>query len=182
MSGESSGRPPILFFNAQDIGESLEEVAIDVIKTESQNITSRWLHSAREADLFIWLDERENIIKQQMSFCGQVVEWNILEGVKTGVVLEDESHSGGVEGSEVVRFDEDPQQASVKQAIEVLRHVLALTEEDRRTLLANFNKGPVADHLPPEEFLRLYGPKGRQDLSLSGWWGRLVSRVKKWLK
>ena len=178
MSGESEGRPTILFFNAQDIGESLEEVAVDVIKKESQNVTSRWLHSAKEADLFIWLDERENIIKQQISFCGQVVEWNILEGVKTGVVLEDENHSGGVEGSEIVRFDEDPQLASVKQAVEVLRHVLALTEEDRKLLLANFNKGPVTDHLPPEEFLRLYGPKG-QHPSTGSWWSRVMAWFKK---
>ncbi|MCC7405645.1 MAG: hypothetical protein IT288_14695 [Bdellovibrionales bacterium] len=171
MVGESQGHSPIFYFNARDIGESLEEVAVDIIKTESQNITSRWLHSAKEADLFIWKDEKENIIKQQMSFCGQIVEWNILEGIKTGVVLEDENEPSGVEGSEVVRFDEDPQVASVKQAIEVLRHVLALTETDREILLTNFNKAPVAHHLAPEEFLRRYGPNSPK--SPQSWWARL---------
>ena len=172
MSGTSDGQQTPLFFNPEDIGHSLEEVSVDVIQTESQKVTSRWLHSAKEADLFIWFDEKQNIIKQQMSFCGQVVEWNILEGVKTGVILEEEEQPG-VDASEMIRFDESPQNTSIGQAIEVLRHVLALTEEDRQLLLENFKKAPVADHLPPEEFLRLYGPS-KDNKTSSPWWVKVL--------
>lgn len=171
MSWTSDDNQTPLFFDPEEIGRSLEEVSVDIIKTETQKITSRWLHSAKEADLFIWFDERQNIIKQQMSFCGQVVEWNILEGTKTGVILEDEGRPG-VDASEMIRFDDGPQKTSVSQAIEVLRHVLALTELERQRLLENFNKAPVADHIPPEEFLRLYGPKPGKD-SPRPWWVRV---------
>ena len=47
-----------------------------------QNVGSHWYHSDQDADIYIWLDEVGNVIKQQVNFVGQVVEWNIVEVLK----------------------------------------------------------------------------------------------------
>lgn len=147
------------FFSAQDLGKSFREVAVDVIRTENQEILNRWYHSNRDADLFVWLDAKQNIIKQQLSFFGQVIEWNIIEGLKTGCLLEEEDQEDGgkVKGSEVVKFDLEPQTASLKQALELLRAMTVLADQDRQVLIDNFSDRKSMKSLPPEEFIRRFG-------------------------
>jgi hypothetical protein len=95
------------FFNAEEIGHSLKEVSPLLLKTTHPEITSRWFHSSQDADLFIWFDRNQGVIKQQISFFGQVVEWNIVEGLKTGLVIEEEIR-GHARASEMVCFDARP--------------------------------------------------------------------------
>src|SRR3954462_116810 len=102
-------------FDPMDLGRSLREVATDVIKAPRRDVISRWFHSAKDADLFIWMDLKRNVIKQQLSFYGQVVEWNVIEGVKTGHVVVEE-HQGRDQGSEFLNFDETPQMRAIDQA------------------------------------------------------------------
>jgi hypothetical protein len=134
-----------IYFEAAQAGKSLKEVGVDYIQVESQNITSRWFHSAHDVDLFIWLDEKKNVIKQQISFCGQIVEWNILDGLKTGVVVEEEVEfdSDKVDSSEIIRFDLSPQRESIRLAIEVINHIESLEDIFRKDLLSNFNNRTV---------------------------------------
>lgn len=170
------------FFNPQEIGRSLKEVAVDIIQTESQNVVSRWFHSGQEADLFIWIDEKQNVIKQQVSFYGQIVEWNILEGVRTGFLLEEETKEKGVKGSEIIQYDDAPQLRSLNQAIEVLRHVEALSDQDRNSLLDNFIQGKHVGLMDPLLFLEKYGrPVRRKSLPFlkkMGLWLKKVFSLK----
>lgn len=145
-----------LFFNAQEIGQSLHEVAADILQVEGRDILSRWYHSPKDADIFIWLDEKQNIIKQQVSFCGQVVEWNVVEGLKTGYVLEDETQGKGHEGGEVIHFDDQIQEASLEQAVALVEHALALPQEDRELLVKNYRNPKPLEALSSEEFLRRF--------------------------
>lgn len=140
------------FFEPAQAGRSLKEVGIDYLKVESKNITSRWFHSAHDVDLFLWLDEHSQVIKQQVSFCGQIVEWNILDGLKTGVVIEEEivgdvGDLNKVDQSEMIRFDDRPQKQAIRLAIEVIQNIEPLEELVRRHLLSNFG---IRDTLKPE--------------------------------
>ena len=75
------------YFNAKEIAHSFKKMTVDIIKTTNQEVTSIWFHSECDAELYMFKDKNSNIIKQQLIFCGQIVEWNIVEGVKTGALL-----------------------------------------------------------------------------------------------
>ncbi len=152
---------PAFLFNPADIAKGLKEVAVDIIQTEHQEVVSRWFHSNRDADLFIWLDESGRIIKQQFSFNGQVVEWNVVEGVRTGYVYEDErGKKPGDMSSEIIRFDSAPQKASIAQAIDILNEMKQLPLNERQTLIAHFTAHATHQGVSYGEFYqRLARPK-----------------------
>lgn len=130
------------FFNPERIGESLKEVSSDIMQVESRSVVGRWFHSSGDVDLFLWTDEAKTIVKQQISFYGQVVEWNAIEGTKTGVVIEEENpDEPTVKASEIIRFDEQPQTQPVGLAVDVIQHVKALTKTEQEQIIRNFSRG-----------------------------------------
>ncbi len=167
------------FFDAAVLGQSLKEVATDLIKAGEAEIVHRWFHSAKDADFFIWLDQQNNVIKQQLTFYGQVVEWNIVEGVKTGLIVEDEGRQA-VKSSDIIRFDTHAQRAPIEQALNLLNHITALNDIERHLLTKNFAHGPTSKNLDPEEFIRRYGgllkPKTVKKRRLFDWIRRLFRR------
>lgn len=144
------------YFHPKKIGRSLIEVSTSSFQEESPHLKSRWFHSAWETDLFIWKDLNDQIVKQQVAFYGQVVEWNIIEGLKTGLVSEGRRRGG----SEIIQFDKTPQAYSVKMALEVIRHVKDLNDIEKQQLINNFANPPPGIDLDPEEFMRRYGRSG----------------------
>ncbi|MBK9294148.1 MAG: hypothetical protein IPM57_06835 [Oligoflexia bacterium] len=143
------------FYNCKTLGKTLKEVAVDLIQTSSEKIVSKWYHSQLNVDLFTWVDRGENVIKQQLSFNGQVIEWNCLEGIKTGVVIEADIE-GSKETSESIQFDTAPHESAVKLAIEILVYF----ETDKKLydqLLSNFKNPQNIKTLSPEEFVKRFG-------------------------
>ncbi len=122
-----------LMFNAESMGQSLREVAVDVVPVENIHYLSRWFHSPNDIDLFIWTDEKRSIIRHQVSFYGQVVEWNVLDGVKTGFIIEQEVPDS--ESSETIQFDVHPQSSAVNQAMQLLENVTELAGLERNQLI-----------------------------------------------
>lgn len=132
------------YFDPARAGKSLKEVGVDYLQIESRNITSRWFHSNEDVDLFIWLDEFQQIIKQQVSFCGQIVEWNMLDGLKTGVIIEEEfGDSKKVESSEIIQFDKQLQNDAIQLAIQVVQGIDKIEENVRLLILTNFGASAV---------------------------------------
>lgn len=162
-------RDPIAFprfFDPADLGRSLQEVATDVIATTHHDVISRWFHSAKDADLFLWFErESGELIKQQLSFYGQVVEWNCVEGLRTGLLIETET--GRVKRSEIVRFDRQAQMGPVRQAVQLLAHVVALEAKERDAIIARFHE--------PATYRRPGVPNPERPALASGFWARLRS-------
>ncbi len=127
------------YFEPKKVGEDLTEVALELLNVENQQVESRWYHSQFETDLFIWSDKAGKIIKQQITFFGQVVEWNFYEGLRTGVILEDEVASIGVKPSEVIHFDQLPSKSTVKMAVEIVEHIKNIKPDLRSVVILNFN-------------------------------------------
>jgi hypothetical protein len=181
----SEDETPILF-NAEQIGKSLREVAVDVIETEGSTILSRWFHSKHDVELFLWTDGEQNVIKHQVTFYGQVVEWNVFEGVKTGVIVEQENMFGnssdGDESSdesvsETIQFDKVAEDAAVSRAIVLLSHVSELPEIERKRICDNLKFRVKGEASSNDEFIRRYGEVyGRDQNRRPSFW----KRVKRW--
>ncbi|MDZ4678360.1 MAG: hypothetical protein SGI74_12725 [Oligoflexia bacterium] len=185
------------FFNGRGIGRNLKEVSADLVKNENKDIMSRWFHSEPGTDLFTWTDQQHNIIKQQISFNGQVVEWNCLDGIKTGVVIESDLQISGDQGleeqnnenqiakenakSETIQFDENPQKRSVGLALEILRYM----EGDSQLLgqiIGNFENPQNIKTMKPEDFISRFGnalKKQRKKESFWSFWKRYMQDLLK---
>jgi hypothetical protein len=150
------------FFNSKTVGRTLKEVAVDVIKTSSVDVLSYWYHSNHDADLYTWVDQRQNVIKQQLSFHGQVVEWNCLEGVKTGFIIEAEldgeqkNQEADNLASETIQFDSKPHQPSVVIAVEILQNI-NIEAGVLLQLIKNFAEPKDMNDMSPQEFLDRFG-------------------------
>lgn len=169
------------FFDAKEIGRSFAEVAFDVIETEMQNVVSHWYHSDQDADIYIWLDEVGNVIKQQVNFVGQVVEWNIVEGIKTGVTLEDENNSEPNLAKAFVRFDIRPISEVVRQAKELLEFAHSVDQVLRQTLLDNFTSGVSMATMGSDELLQKFGAhlKKKEHESILQ---KVITKLSSWFK
>lgn len=157
--GNEKRAEPIIppFFNAQRIGGSLREVDVSLIQSENENVVSRWFHGPHDADLFIWMDARNNVIKHQTSFCGQIVEWNVLDGIRTGFVIEQETASASMGASETIRFDTRPMESAIVQALDLIRHVDSLDDVTRRELVEQLTRRPSFSTMNADEILKRYG-------------------------
>jgi hypothetical protein len=168
-------RLAVRLFDARELGESLREVATDIIRAEEQNVESRWFHSKKDVDLFIWKDQSHNIIKQQVTFYGQLVEWNVIEGLRTGLIVEDET-SQGISASPLIRYDSAPQPHSIEQGVDIIGYIQLMADEDKLQLIENFIRNPHFAMMKPENILQRYGLHLRKskDQSL---WRRLLNRL-----
>lgn len=177
------------FFNPEELGQSLKEVATDIIKAAGHDIVSRWFHSSQDADLYIWMDLERNILKQQLSYYGQVVEWNVVEGVRTGHLVVEENDAGDrAAGLEFLNFDSKPQIASVEQAVRLLDCITALKDEERKELRENFRRLKSSQIMPPAEMIRRFGVILGGDLGRPGaaggipLWTRIFKKISDWFK
>ena len=152
-----------IFFNSKTIGKSLKEVAVDLIQTNHEDIVSRWYHSDHETDLFTWVDKGHNVIKQQLCFNGQVVEWNCLEGLRTGVIIEADLEAlklgqddEKVQKSESIQFDVNPHMRTVEMALAIIEHV-EVEDTLRKQMTDNFKNPKDIKNMAPEEFVKRFG-------------------------
>lgn len=131
----------VQIFNARELGESLKEVAFELIQSEGLDIESRWYHGSKDVDLFIWKDSNKKIIRQQMTFYGQLVEWSAHEGLRTGYIIEDET-SQMMSGSPLIHYDPAPQRQTLDQGLDILGHTSCLNSQDKLQIFHCFIKSP----------------------------------------
>ena len=173
MPGHQSSaknRTSARYFDAEALGASFEQLAVDVVRGEATDFMSRWFRSTKaEADLVIWTDSEKRIIKHQLCFYGQVVEWNPINGTRTGLIVEEERPAGSDsspsgekaddEVSETIRFDEFAQDPVVHQAILLLAKVPDLNEADKHALIFNLRESPRLHKKARERALKTWAPK-----------------------
>jgi hypothetical protein len=153
MQGSKNDTPkstPILLDPAK-VGASLKEVGVDYQEIESKQVETRWFRDKiSETDIFVWMSKDRKMIKQQVSVMGLLTEWNILDGVRTGVVLESELSAQDLmqsgltpddTASEVIHFDKDPQQRTLDISISILKNMTCVEPELKELMLRQFNQG-----------------------------------------
>lgn len=131
-----------LFFSPSFLGRSMKEISSDFLQVEAENVVSRWFRGHSNVDFFLWSDSGGNIIKQQLVFMDQVIEWNVAEGLKTGALIEDASEieSAGVDRSETVCFDQVAQKQFIEIAQELVGAIKALQSDEKDRIIENFAK------------------------------------------
>jgi hypothetical protein len=205
---KNSDRPESLqHFDAEALGISVRQLAVDVVRGENMDFVSRWFRSGNsEVDLVVWADSEKRIIKHQLCFFGQIVDWTPFHGTRTGFVVEEEAlvppgsagapdaahgavlgaahGSGGGMGnddnvSEEIRFDKNLQPAVVAQAIQLLSWVPELSESERGTLVFNLRESPKLHKNARERALKVWAPKVEEMSSTrrSTFWKTLRSWV-----
>jgi hypothetical protein len=148
------------FFCGKNIGKNTKEVSVDLVETENDKVISRW-YQGPNVDFYTWISSEDNrVLKQQMNFNGQIVEWNSRDGLKTGVTIEDDlgqSKTYNEEGklekpghiSQSIKFDPSPMTNCVAWAIEILESI-PLENNILQKLLVNFKSFSS----PSKSFLR----------------------------
>lgn len=155
---------PARLLDVEALGASFQHLAIDVVRGESTDFTSHWFRSrSGEADLVIWMDGEKRIIKHQLCFFGQVVEWSPIYGTRTGFVIEEELGLGASADSsdvaEHIHFDRHVQRGVVQQAIRLLSSVPELNESDRKAMIFNLRESPKLHKKARDRALKIWAPK-----------------------
>lgn len=139
------GQASPLYFDPVKIGQNLQEVGIDYLQVEAKEIETRWFrHAESETDVFVWFDKTKKIIKQQVSHMGQLTEWNIIDGLKTGCLFEaelvngQEAEANGHPASEVIQFDREIQAHTLKNALKIIENMSCLSSEIKEAVTLNF--------------------------------------------
>lgn len=164
MAGTEKTIP--IYFDPVKVGASLKEVGIDYQEIESREIETRWFRDSQsETDVFVWMNKDKKMIKQQVSVMGLLTEWNLLDGVRTGVIMESEMSAHelmqngltpGDTASEVIHFDKKVQQRTLGMAISILKSMTCLEAELMDKMLKNFNQGvPFPDVKLPESLQKI---------------------------
>jgi hypothetical protein len=137
----------------KNMAENDAFVSFDVIQYGNSEMRSHW-YRYRDIDLYYFQTTDGDVAKIHITIFGQVVEWNKLDGVRTGLLIEHEGEAGV---SEIVQYDARPNTACVKQAMDVLTQARKIEKADRERLLARL--GSKAN--PPgslwRKFFRLLG-------------------------
>lgn len=148
-------------FDPIEVGLAVKEVAAELIYA-NQNARDkvRWFHGANDVDLFIWSNDNRKVIKQQLTFFGMVLEWNVIEGLKTGQIDPDSrtgNHRGGPNPSELIKFDSKPVFEVVERGRLLLAQIISLESALGRSMDENFSDTRSGTIMPAEELIRRWG-------------------------
>lgn len=170
------------YFNAEMAGASLKRVAVDTLHSRGQQIESWLYQNDQGVDLLIWINSDKKIIKQRFNIFGQVVEWNVVEGVKTGMTvdfgyekqeahkLEDSDLKARVYGGKRAHcvYDERNHPSAVSQVLDVLKWC-DIKDELKDRVIHNFQQERKVKVIDEVKL-----PTGFKGFS---WWARVKARI-----
>lgn len=110
------------------LGQSTTKVSTDFLRQNGLDVVNEWYHSPYGVDLFIWCDGNGKIIKFQLCILGLVSEWTHLSGLKTGMIVEEETANpvNKINSSDLVQFDENPLPSTLDYSLQVLTRIQGL--------------------------------------------------------
>lgn len=157
------------FVDTRNLGLSLLEVEVDCIDAGNEEIVSQWFHSESDLDLYVWTDSRQNVIKTQIQLGGQIAEWNILDGAKTGIIIEEEPKGGNSAIQQKIQYDKEPLGPFLRQASDIVSFVPSLALEAKNTIIRYLVQSPTFETLHPEELIRRFGTHLSKNKCFSFW-------------
>jgi hypothetical protein len=142
-----------VIFASRALGESLTEVQSQKLGEGESQVTGRYFKGDQDTDLSIWVDPTGQVIRQQLVFHGQVVEWNCLEGLRTGITIEEELTPS--EKSTRIQFDSSLHKTPIAQALEILASLQA-EPKLKAELIKNFEKPEDIRTMAPDKFVQRF--------------------------
>ncbi len=184
MSDPDQTRHFMTVFSAARLGEAVKQVGVDYISVDQHRVETKWFRSGEDVDLVVWTDMAGTIIKQQLTFFGQVLEWNLVDGLKTGLIVEEETGQQESPASEMVRYDlVRPLDATVQQGVELLSSIACLSPQLRDGLVQNVVKPVRLRDWPAGKVMLNFGSSAESTnprRSPSSWIVDALSRLKFW--
>lgn len=115
----------------ESIAKRLECVSEDKVQTQQFKITSKWFHSPLGFDLMLWKNEKLNLVKIQLGFMGEVVEWNPLDGLRTGIHIEQEWKASPQRINDILHYDMTLSLPALQRGLELLAHTHCIPPIDK---------------------------------------------------
>lgn len=123
---------PITIESIKTLAQRMNFVSFDTIQMEAQSIKSHWYRHEEGIDLYYFQKDDGRFLKLHISCFGQVIEWNPMDGTRTGLMIEEEL---GGEVFETVQYDARANRESVEQSVVILENASAIDEALRNELM-----------------------------------------------
>ena len=123
-------------------GATLSEQAVDIHVVEGLDFVARWYYSPLDTDMMIWFDSHGIVTRFQLNSGGQIVDWNCLEGLQTGLIVELETlttEALSVDAAETIQFDAEVSEAAVHRAKEIVQSSTCTSPQVRSLLLGKLS-------------------------------------------
>lgn len=114
------------------MAQQVKFVSFDMVQTAGTELTSRWYHF-ESIDLYFYETDDKKIVKIQVTVFGQVIDWNMFDGLRTGILLEEDMLSEGPSG--VIHYDRTVSMKTVSQALLVLENAFNIELRTRNMLV-----------------------------------------------
>lgn len=163
------------YYDPESIAQNLKEMSFDMIETDTQNVYSRWYQSEDQLDVYLWFDEKENLIKQQVCFFGQLAEWNIIDGLKTGMVMEKEDPFELKKFKTYAKYDMNSDLGVISEA----KKLIGFSSIGFRSeVLDNYTTGVNMNSMHPKDIVKKFGKQKKQKSLFQV----LVTKMGKWIQ
>lgn len=113
------------------LAQRMNFVSFDTLQVEDQSVQSHWFRHEDGLDIYYFQKSDGRFIKLHISILGLVIEWNPMDGTRTGLMVEQE-HGGEV--FETVHYDVRANNESVAQSLVILENASCISEPLRQEL------------------------------------------------
>lgn len=131
-----------IYLDLKKNAASMTHISEDIVKTTSMEVCASWYRGGDNLDVVIWRDSTGKHIKHQVNIFGQVSEWNPLDGLKTGLIVEMEWGENQKKEQhfvqEVLQFDNEPHSEALHQTLEVIDNMSVLSQSDNESMRAPY--------------------------------------------
>lgn len=123
---------PLTIESIKTLAQRMNFVSFDTLQMERMSVQSHWFRHEDGLDVYYFQKDDGRLIKLHISCFGQVIEWNPMDGTRTGLMIEQE-HGGEV--IETVHYDARASHESVKQSVVILENASAIDKTLRQELV-----------------------------------------------
>lgn len=124
------------------LAQNMNFVSFDILQVEQYSVKSHWYRHEQGLDIYYFQKDDGRLVKLHIAFFGQVIEWNPLDGTRTGLLMEEEI---GSEVIETVHFDSRTNKESLAQSLVILENASCLAQDlrDQLLVLLQFPQSPA---------------------------------------
>ncbi len=120
----------------KSMAEKIHFVSFDVVKFQDKEMRSHW-YRYDAVDLYYFEKTDGDIVKINVNIFGQFMEWNPYDGLRTGVIVEEEK---GGEVYEATQYDPELNESTRAQAQLILENAFQIETAKRQALLICLQK------------------------------------------
>lgn len=144
---------PLTLDFIKTLAQRMNFVSFDTLELENQSVRSHWYRHDDGLDFYYFQKDDGRLIKLHISVLGQVIEWNPLDGTRTGLLVE---HEQGGEVFESIHYDSRANHASLEQGVVVIENANGLASPLREELLRVLQHSESIKKEPQGLFARLF--------------------------